>query len=46
MRPNYVLKPTAGERSRFNQPLSAGGGLARRWAAVDALSRATETHTA
>ena len=27
---NYVLKPTAGEPSRFNLPLSAGGGLARR----------------
>jgi hypothetical protein len=28
--PNYLIKPTAGEPSRFNRPLSAGGGLARR----------------
>jgi hypothetical protein len=27
---NQVLKPTAGVPLRFNQPLSAGGGLARR----------------
>jgi hypothetical protein len=30
MTPNYVLKPTAGVPLRFNRPLSAGGGLARR----------------
>jgi hypothetical protein len=31
--PNYAFKPTAGEVFRFNQPLLAGGGLTRRWAA-------------
>jgi hypothetical protein len=30
---NYAFKPTAGEVIRFNQPLLAGGGLTRRWAA-------------
>ncbi len=33
MPPNYAFKPTAGEVFRINQPLLAGGGLTRRWAA-------------
>jgi len=33
MPPNYAFKPTAGDVIRFNQPLRAGGGLTRRWAA-------------
>jgi hypothetical protein len=30
MPPNYAFKPIAGEVTRKNQPLSAGGGLTRR----------------
>jgi hypothetical protein len=32
---NHVFKPTAGKGTRFNQSVSASGGLARRWASMN-----------